>query len=99
MFQANYEVVSINRCLNSSLKFYGLSAFGVIVGGLAMFFIWMIFSMPFGIIASMPSYVAGASVGMMWHKGVLQKIIYWHLPISRAIGGKYLPPSYNRRYM
>jgi len=93
------KLVPLNRCLNTALKFYGLSSFGVIVGGLAMSLVWLMLSMPFGIITSMPGYGAGHAFGMMWHKGIVQRIIYWHLPISRLLGGKSFPPSYNRKYI
>ena len=91
--------VSINRCLNASAKFYGLSAFGVIVGAAAMMLVWVGFSMPFGIMATVPGYIFGAGVGVVWHKGKLQRLIYWHLPLSWLLGGKMLPKSYNRRYL
>jgi hypothetical protein len=93
------KLTPINRCLNAKAKFYGLSTFGVIVGAFIMALVWMAFSMPFGIIATMPGYVVGHTVGVMWYKGTLQRLVYWHLPLSRLFGGKSLPPSYNRRYM
>lgn len=91
--------VSINRCLNAGAKLYGLSAFGVITGALLMGLLWLSFSMPISIMATVPGYILGHSVGLLWHKGYLQRKIYWYFPISRLIGGKGLPPSYNRRYM
>jgi len=49
--------------------------------------------------ATVPGYIFGAGVGVVWHKGKLQRLIYWHLPLSWLLGGKMLPKSYNRRYL
>ena len=93
------KLITINRCLNNSAKFYGLSAFGTIVAGILMLIIWISLSMPFGIMASMPGYIAGERIGVLWHRGKLQRLLYWYLPVSWLLGGKGLPPSYQRTYL
>ena len=93
------DFVSINCCLNASSKFYGLSAFGVVVGCIVMLFIWIIFSMPFGIMASLVGYTFGHGIGVLWHNGLLQRFVYWYFPIAWLFGGSHLPPSYNRKYI
>lgn len=76
----------------------GSSFFGVIMGVFTMFLMWTLFSMPIGIISFVGGYAVGRVFGIVWHKGKLQRWIYWHLPFANIVGGKNLPKSHERRF-
>lgn len=92
------ERIYLSKCLNRPVRIMGSSFFGVIGGGVAMLLIWILFSMPIGIISFVGGYALGRAFGIIWHKGKLQRWIYWYLPFAGIIGGKNLPQSHMRRF-
>lgn len=88
----------LQRCFNKPLKISGLSAFGIFFGVALMILVWTLLSMPFGIAAAAIGYGLGRLAGGVWHKGKLQRRIYWNLPVYQIIGGNDMPPSHYRRY-
>ena len=92
------ERIYLSKCLNKPVRIMGSSFFGVIAGMLTMLLMWTLFSMPIGIISFVGGYAVGRVFGIVWHKGKLQRWIYWHLPSASIVGGKNLPKSHERRF-
>lgn len=90
--------ISFNGCLNAKTKMFGLSPYGLAVAVVFMGIAWSLMSMPFGIMATVPGYFSGKRLGSYWYNGSLQKLLYWNAPLSLILGGRKLPPSYNRKY-
>jgi len=88
--------VSLNRCLNREIKWYGLSYLGILGAGVIGFLVWIRFGMTIGIMGAVVGYGISAYVAKAWHGGLLQRFIYWHLPLKGIFGGKYLPESHKR---
>jgi len=86
----------LNRCLNEEAKYYGLSRFGliggVVIGGLML----VKFGMSIGIISTVAAFAVFAHIGTYWHKGIMQRFLYWHIPLKQLLGCKYLPNSHER---
>jgi|GEM_PF-1119190 len=91
--------VSLNRSINKEAKYSGLSLFGLIVGGIFGALTLTKFDLVFALIAWVIGFVVGAFISSSWHKGRVQRWLYWHMPISEMSGNKYLPLSYLRRFM
>jgi hypothetical protein len=62
------ERIYISKCLNRPVRIMGSSFFGVIGGGVAMFLMWILFSMPIGIISFVGGYTV--SVGHLGLSGI-----------------------------
>jgi uncharacterized membrane protein SpoIIM required for sporulation len=92
------ERIYLSKCLNKPVRIMGSSFFGVIGGGIAMCLMWILFSMPIGIFSFVGGYALGRIFGIVWHKGKLQRWIYWYLPSASIVGGKNLPKSHERRF-
>lgn len=92
------EHISFNNCLNAKAKYFGLSPYGIVLAVGFMGIVWLLTSMPFGIIATIPGYFIGRRFGDYWYRGKLQKMLYWNIPLSLALGGRKLPPSHSRKY-
>ena len=92
------ERTYLTKCMNRPLRIIGSSFFGVIGGAIAMILMWILFSMPIGIISFVGGYGLGRLFGIVWHKGKLQRWIYWNLPFASIVGGKNLPASHIRRF-
>lgn len=88
--------VSLNRCLNNEVKYYGLSYYGLLGAGLIGGLVWLKCGMTFGIMGCSVGYVMSSYAAKGWHCGILQRFIYWHLPLKGLFGGKYLPYSHHR---
>lgn len=88
--------VSLNRALNKEIKYYGLSYFGLIGGGGVGCVIWLWLGMTIGIMGAVVGYAISSMWAKGWQIGVIQRFIYWHLPVKYLFGGKYLPPSHLR---
>jgi hypothetical protein len=72
----------LNRCLNSQAKIYGLKSLGVVVAVLFGILASIYFSALVGVGFAGVGYFVGAQLGNLWHIGTLQKLMYWHLPVS-----------------
>lgn len=92
------ERVYLNNCFNRPRRVYGSSLFGVIAALVVMMVVWGVFSMAFGLIASVVGYSLGRWFEKQWVLGKYQRHIYCKLPLSSAFGGKLLPPSHIKRF-
>ena len=70
--------VSLNRALNKEIKYYGLSYFGLIGGGLAGCFVWLWLGMTIGIMGAVVGYAISSMWAKGWQIGVIQRFIYWN---------------------
>jgi hypothetical protein len=91
--------VALNRCLNKERKYYGLTYLGIIGAGIIGFLVWLRFGMTIGIMGSVIGYGVCAYWAKLWHIGLLQRLIYWHLPLHSVFGGRYLPASHKRCWL
>jgi hypothetical protein len=91
--------VHFSRSINKETKYCGLSLIGIIVGGVFGSLTLMNFDLVFALIASTVGFAIGAFMAGAWHKGRVQKWVYWQLPVSKLSGNKYLPKSYLRTFM
>ena len=91
--------VHLSRFINKETKYCGLSLFGLIIGGIFGAITLTKFDLVFALIASTVGFCLGAFIASSWHKGRVQRWIYWNLPISQLSRNKYLPPSYLRIFM
>jgi hypothetical protein len=90
------QLVQLNQCLNKEHKYYGLSSGGMI-GGLCLgLLVWGVLGMLVGMISIIIGYGICAYISASLHKGTLQTLLYWYLPIRSIFAGKYLPKSYER---
>lgn len=92
------ERIYLPKCLNKPAKIMGWSFFGTIGGSIAMCVMWTLFSMPIGIISFTGGFSLGKWFDDIWHKGNLQRWIYWNLPLARIVGGENLPQSHERSF-
>ena len=56
------EQIYLSKCLNRPVRIIGSSFFGVIGGAVAMLLMWMLFSMPIGIISFLGGYALGKGI-------------------------------------
>lgn len=91
--------VKLNNVIAKETKYYGLKLVGLIFGAVIGGVVLIAINMTAGIIASVAGYAFGSYVSGNWHQGRWQRWLYWHLPVSRVFGGKYLPPSHKRTFM
>jgi hypothetical protein len=68
------ERIYLSKCLNRPVRIMGSSFFGVIGGGVAMLLMWILFSMPIGIISFVGGYTVGRAFGIIWHKGEMAEV-------------------------
>ncbi len=68
------ERIYLSKCLNRPVRIMGSSFFGVIGGGVAMLLMWILFSMPIGIISFVGGYTVGRAFGIIWHKGRMAEV-------------------------
>lgn len=88
----------LNRALNNQIKFYGLKAIGVVFGGLFFILGTVLFSMLFGFLTMSVGYFIGSMVADLWHAGILQKNIYWYLPLKIPNTRSFIP-SHKRYFL
>ena len=91
------EPIPINRCINKETKFYGLKLIGLIVAGFLMMLIWIKFNLTAAILSASIGYGLGSMLSSYWHKGILQKWSYWHVP-TELIANR-LPKSRDRNFL
>ena len=91
--------IALNICLNTEVKWYGLSFLGLIGAFIIGALIWLKFGMIFGIIGISIGYAISASIAKAWHTGLIQRFVYWHLNVKVMFGCKYLPCSFVRCLM
>ncbi len=89
--------VPINRCINKESKFYGLKVIGLFIAAFVMMMVWIKFNLTAALLSASISYGMGAALSSLWHKGVLQKWCYWHLPSE--LFTKRLPKSRHRNFL
>lgn len=73
--------VSLNRCINREVKYYGLGGFGLVFGFLVTLCVWISSSIIFAMIAGALGYFLGDMIAKYWHRGQAQRYIYWHFPL------------------
>ncbi len=91
--------IHLTRTINKETKYYGLPLTGLVVGGIFGAIILSKYDFVFALIAASIGFIVGTFISNAWHKGKVQRWIYWHLPISRLSRNKYLPPSDQRTFM
>ena len=91
--------VYFNRSINKENKYWGLSLVGLISGAAFGVIILTVFDFLFAAIGSIAGFTIGSFISYQWHKGKLQRWIYWNLPVSYLSRNRYLPPSSSRRFM
>lgn len=91
-------MAGLNRCLNQQRKMYGLSLGGLIFAGVS-FFSGLLFTSSAFIATGIAfiGFLMGSKVCFLWHKGRVQKMIYWYLPLHYLFG-KGSIPSYKRYF-
>ncbi len=93
------QSVVLNNVINKETKYYGLKLLGLIGGGIIGLVTMIIFNMTSGIIASVIGFSIGSWISSLIHNGILQRKIYWYLPVKWIFREKYLPPSHIRKFM
>lgn len=91
--------VHLTRTINKETKYYGFPLTGLIVGGLFGGVTLTRFEFVFAFLAAGVGFGLGTLISSAWHKGTIQRWVYWHLPISKLSRNKYLPPSDERTFM
>jgi hypothetical protein len=82
------ELISINRCINKEVKYYGLGGFGLVVGCITIILVWINFSIIFAMISGGFGYFVGDIIGRYWHQGQIQKYTCWHFSAAFLISKK-----------
>jgi hypothetical protein len=93
------QATPLNRVISKETKYYGLKVVGLFSAAILGMLVLLGLNMTAGIMASVAGYGFGSYVSSNWHQGKWQRWLYWHLPVARSFGGKYLPPSHKRRFM
>jgi hypothetical protein len=92
------ERVRFNNCLNKPVRFWNISI-GSIVGGAVFGLIILCFKgVLWSFVSGVIGFVMGAWFMHKWVLGIIQRWLYWHLPLSRLISDS-LPESYIRLLM
>ncbi len=86
------------KALNKEPTMYGLKITGMIFGGIGSVIAIMKLGILWFVIGAVPGYIIGANISSYLHQGSLQIWLYWNTPLMRILGGKKLPPSYQRRF-
>ncbi|WP_341761815.1 hypothetical protein [Candidatus Tisiphia endosymbiont of Thecophora atra] len=93
------ERVRFNNCLNKHVRFWNISI-GSIVGGISFGLIILCFK---GVLWSFAGGAIGFAIGgwfmHQWWLGIIQRWLYWHLPLTRLIISANLPKSHVRLLM
>lgn len=93
------ERIVLNRALNKEIKYYGLSYLGMVGAAVIGAGMGHYFGMIFGFLGLSVGYIFTSRIASSWQLGIVQKVLYWHLPTSRLFGSKYLPESHKRCFM
>ena len=86
----------LNRCLNEESKYYGLSSLGLIGGAIVGGVVLVNFGMAVGVMGFVVGFSFFSYAGTYWHKGIMQRFMYWHLPLKQLLGCKCWPDSSER---
>lgn len=93
------ERVRFNRCLNKEPQYYGLKFTGILFAGILGVVLLIKFNFTVAILGSAAGYLVGAGISSLYHKGLIQRWIYWNLPIGLIVRSKTLPSSCDRRFL
>lgn len=93
------ERIKFNNCLNKPVRFWNISVGSIIgavtFGVIILCFKGVLWAFAFGAIG----FAIGGIVLHKWDLGIIQRKIYWHLPVSKSTVSENLPESYIRRLM
>ncbi len=92
-------LISINRCIDKELRYYGFKFIGLIFGLVLLILIWAQYGMLFGIMSGAIGYAIGDNISKYWHKGAIQRWCYWNLPTVKITSAKYFPKSCERKFL
>ena len=93
------ERVKFNNCLNKPIRLWNISI-GSIVGGASSALIILAFKgVLWGFIAGAIGFAIGGWLMHQWSLGIIQRQLYWHLPMSKTLISEHLPESYVRQLM
>jgi uncharacterized membrane protein YeaQ/YmgE (transglycosylase-associated protein family) len=91
--------ITLNRCIDKELRYYGFKVLGLLVGLLFLIAIWSQFGMIVGIIAGVIGCIIGDNISKHWHKGSIQRWCYWNLPTLKILKSHHFPKSYERKFL
>ena len=93
------ERVKFNNCLNKQERLWNISI-SSITGGISLGLIILCFK---GVLWAFVGGSLGFAIGgwftHKWRFGIIQRWLYWHLPVSRIVISEHLPESYVRQLM
>lgn len=90
------ERVRFNKCLNKENKYFNFSAWGLVTGGVCGFIAMLAENLLWGAGVGVGGYYIGSYLGLEWHNGNIQRLIYWYLPFGRFLISLEVPPSHLR---
>lgn len=71
--------------LNKEPKLYGVNMFGLLTSVVCFVVLWLACSVMFGMGGAVVGFYYGTTVSKLWFKGIMQKYIYYHLPLKIKI--------------
>ena len=90
------ERTGFNKCLNLENKYFNLSVWGLVVGSICGITAMMIENLIWGVGIGVGGFYLGSYLGEEWHKGNIQRMVYWHLPFGHLLISFETPPSHER---
>ena len=93
------ERVKFNNCLNKPIRLWNISI-GSIIGGASSVLIILPFKgVLWGFIVGAIGFAIGGWLAYYWFLGIIQRWLYWHLPVSKIFVPEHLPESCVRQLM
>lgn len=86
------------QALNREIKWSQFKRLGVYFGGVGAVIAMIKVGFLYGLIGAAPAYLLGSIISEHLHKGRAQREIYWHLPVAKIYGGRFVPPSWQRKF-
>lgn len=91
------ERVKFNNCLNKQIRLWNISIGSIVGAGVFGAAILCFKGVLWAFAAGAVGFAAGGMLLNKWELGIIQRWLYWHLPISKAVIARSLPESYVRR--
>lgn len=81
------------KCLNKQKKIFNWSIGAVVGGGISLFVFGLAKGLLWGIGASAIGFGFGNWFSSKWHKGNIQRALYWNMPFAKGWLSKNIPES------
>lgn len=93
------ERVKFNNCLNKPIRLWNISIGSIVSGASSALIILPFKGVLWSFITGTIGFAIGGWLAHQWFLGIIQRWLYWHLPVSKIFVSEHLPESYVRQLM